>query len=499
MQWFKFLQGNHRGRSLLRSLAAGVTILTVLVLLGRLPAVATEARHYTELEFSSVPEVKVPEYTRFEMENGIVVYLMEDHELPLVGGTAMFHTGSRLEPEEKVGLADIMGEVMRTGGTRTHSPDELNQLLEQRAASVETGVDVAVGSASFNVLSEDLEDVFDLFAEVIREPAFRQDQIDLSKTQWQGQIARRNDDPDDVANREFQKLIYGGESPYARTVEYTTLANISRDDLVSFYERYFHPKNMLLGVVGDFDSDAMRSLIEAKFGDWQSNPGQQTPEKPTVTQANQGGVFLVDQPQLTQSYVQVGHLGGELSNPDHAALSVMNEVMNGFGGRISNEVRSRQGLAYVVYAYWSPRFDYPGLFVGGGQTRSEATVPFIRGVLAEIEKIRTAPITEEELTRAKDSVLNAFVFNFQDPGQVLARLMRYEYYGYPSDFIFRYQQAVEATTVADVQRAAQTYLKPENIVTLVVGNKAAIAPPLTTLGPEVQVTQIDITIPEPRS
>jgi zinc protease len=208
-------------------------------------------------------------------------------------------------------------------------------------------------------------------------------------------------------------------------------------------------------------------------------------------------VFKVEQPQLNQSYVLLGHLGGQLNDEQHGALSVMNEVMNGFGGRLFNEVRSRQGLAYVVYAFWAPRYDYPGLFIGGGQTRSDATVPFIQSVQAEIDRIRTTPITEAELARAKDSVLNSFVFNFQDPKQTLSRLIRYEYYGYPADFVFRFQKDVANTTIAAVQAAAQSHLQPAQLVTLVVGNSAAIQPTLDALSPNATVTTIDITIPEP--
>ena len=225
-----------------------ITMLLVVVL--RLPAFANTARHYTELEFPPLPEIQLPEYARYELDNGIVVYLMEDHELPLVSGTAMIKTGDRLEPSDKVGLATLVGSVMRTGGTTEHSGDELNQLLEQRAALVETGIGSASGSASFNALSEDLEKVFDLFAEVIQKPAFTQDKLDLAKKQQAGQIARRNDDPGDIARREFSKLIYGESSPYARTIEYSTLDKISRRDLVAFYEEYFHPENMILGIVG---------------------------------------------------------------------------------------------------------------------------------------------------------------------------------------------------------------------------------------------------------
>jgi zinc protease len=474
----------------------GFLVMTfLLVVVSRLPAAADTAKHYSDLQFPTLGEVQVPKYTRYKLDNGMVVYLMEDHELPLVGGTALVRTGDRFEPPQKVGLGSITGQVMRTGGTTVHSGDELNQLLEQRAASVETGIGTTSGSANFSALSRDLDRVFDLFAEVIQKPAFAQDKLDFAKRQAAGQIARRNDDPNAIAGREFQKLIYGETSPYARTVEYATLGKISRDDLVAFYERSFHPETMILGIIGDFDSAKMRSLIQEKFGKWSPKSPPTKSILPSVSQAKQGGVFFVDQPQLTQSYVQIGHLGGQLNSPDYPALDVLNQVMNGFGGRLFNEVRSRQGLAYSVYSFWSPNFDYPGTFAAGGQTRSDATVPFIKSVRAEIDKLRTKPITPTELAFAKDQVLNSFVFKFQDPGQTLSRLMRYEYFGYPADFLFRYQQGVKTTKIEDVQRVAQKYLQPDKLVTLVVGSNAAIQPPLSNVS--TNVTSLDITIPQP--
>jgi zinc protease len=499
MQRFQLWHTKQAKKWLGYSLTAILTLIVVILGLGRSPALALTPRHYTELEFPPLPEIEVPEYTQFELDNGLQVYLMEDHELPLVGGTAMIYTGDRLEPADQVGLAGITGEVIRSGGTLSHPADELNQLLEQRAASVETGIDTDSGSGGFSALTEDLPEVFSLFAEVLRQPAFPQDKIDLAKTQRRGAIARRNDDPDEIARREFQKLVYGSDSPYARTIEYETLDNISRDDLINFYDTYFHPNNMLLGIVGDFDPTQMRSLIEQELGDWE--PGAEidaSEDLDSVSQAAQGGVFVVNQPQLTQSSVQMGHLGGRLNDPGYAALSVMNEVMNGLGGRLVNEVRSRQGLAYSVYAYWSPRYDYPGMFIGGGQTRTDATVPFVQSTLDEIEKLRESPVSDAELQQAKDGVLNSFVFNFQDPGQTLSRVMRYAYYDYPEDFIFQYQRGIEATTAEDVRQVARTYLDPDKIVTLVVGNETDIQPPLSSLNPDTRVTQIDVTIPSPQ-
>ncbi|MGB2925759.1 MAG: pitrilysin family protein [Limnothrix sp.] len=459
------------------------------------PAIALTPKDYDELEFPPLPEITLPEYERYELDNGMVIYLMEDHQLPLIGGSAIIRTGDRLEPADKVGLAGITGTVMRSGGTTQHPADELNEILEQRAASIETGIGTNSGSASFSALKEDFDLVFDLFAEVLQQPAFPQDKLDLAKNQISGSIARRNDQPDGIASREFRKLLYGETSPYARTIEYDSLANIEREDLVEFYQTYIRPDQIILGIGGDIDVAATKAKIETLFGDWQNPATTPALAPPQVEEAATQGAFLVDQAQLTQSNILVGHQGGQLDNPDYPQIAVMNGVINGFGGRLFNEIRSRQGLAYSVYGVWSPQYDYNGIFIAGGSTRSEATVPFITALKSEFQRIREAPITAEELFNAKESILNSFVFNFQDPGQTISRLMRYEYYDYPADFIFQYQQGVKETTIEDIQRVAQEYLKPDELTVLVVGSADSIDPPLSDVFTEV--TEIDVTIPEP--
>ncbi len=469
-------------------------VLIALVLVWQSPASALTPRHYDELKFAPLAELKIPQFERYQMANGLVVYLMENHELPLVSGTATFRTGSRFEPAQQVGLAAITGEAMRLGGTEKLDPDALNRVLEDRAASIETSIDTAVGSASFNTLVNDTELVLSLFADVIQRPAFAPDRVEFLKGQYRGSIARRNDDPDSITSREFAKLIYGADSPYARTIEYATLGAIGRQDIQAFYRASIRPDQTILGLVGDFDSTRMKALIAQYFGGWQvGGEGLDVSNLPVVEQA-EAGVFAIEQPQLTQSYVQLGHLGGQFNSPDYAALEVMNEVLNGFSGRLFNQVRSRQGLAYSVYAFWSPRYDYPGMFIGGGETRSTTTVPFIRAVEREIERIRTSLVTPEELTLAKDSVLNSFGFKFQGPGQILARLIRNEYYNYPADFVFQFQEQVRKTTADAVLAAARDYLKPDKLVILVVGNSADIQPALATLDSDQPVHAIDITI-----
>ncbi|MGA1132803.1 MAG: M16 family metallopeptidase [Prochlorotrichaceae cyanobacterium] len=485
-------------RFLFRSLLTGFLVICSVFLIHQ-PSQANTPLSYENLEFPPLAEVQLPPYHREVFSNGLVVYLMEDHQLPLVDGTALIRVGDRWEPEETVGLAAITGTLLRTGGTEEHSVNEINDFLEQRAASIETSIENTQGTASFSALKEDLDPVLDLFAEILQRPAFEPDRLALLQQQTKGNIARRNDDPGDIAGREFNKLIYGAKSPYARTVEYATIDAIDRADVVDFYQRYIHPDRIILGIVGDFETEALLPKLKAKFGQWKPDLEDELPPLPAVQQAHRSEIFVVSQPQMTQSDVRIGHIGGIFKSPDYPPLSVLNEVLNGFGGRLYNQVRSRLGLAYSVYSYWAARYDYPGVFIAGGQTRTEATVPFIKAIYQEIDRVREAPIETKELQYAKDVVLNSFVFSFQTPAQVLSRLVRYDFYGYPKDFLFTYRDNIDAVTIADVQRVAQTYLKPEDFVTLVVGNLSPSTPDLAALSPTGSVEAIDITIPPPNS
>ena len=473
----------------------GLALFTVLLSFTvRLTAIADTPKHYTELEFEPLPEIQLPEYERYELDNGMVVYLLEDRDLPLISGTAIIRTGSRFEPANKVGLAQLTGTLIRSGGTENHPAAELNLILEQKAASVETNIGSSSGNASFNTLTEDLDTVFPLFTEVLRQPAFAPEKFAIAKKQQQGAIARRNDDPKAIANREFNKVLYGETSPYARTVEYATLDNISLQDVRNFYQTYIRPENIILGIVGDFDTDAMIERVRAAFGDWQFRTSLTTLKPPSTRQKYDQGLFVIDRPQQTQSSILLGHIGGRFDSPDYPTLSVLNGVLNGFGGRLFNQVRSRQGLAYTVYGSWSPSYDFDGMFIAGGQTQTSNTVPFIQSVVKEIKKLRNNLVSEQELANAKESILNSFVFNFQNPSQTLSRLMRYEYFDYPENFIFEYQKKVANTSQKDILGVAQEYLQPDQLVTVVVGNVQAMTPPLSSLKQEINL--VDISIPQ---
>ncbi|WP_298617294.1 pitrilysin family protein [uncultured Thermosynechococcus sp.] len=469
---WRSLLGMRSWRGIWRSLALGILVLLLLFFVLPTQATPMTPKHYTELTFAPLPDVAMPAYERFQLSNGMVVYLLEDHEWPLVRGTLLFRAGSRWDPPHQVGLAEISGDLIRTGGTQVHRAAEIDQWLEDRAAAIESGVGKSLGQINFNSLKEHSEAVLSQLAEMLQAPAVEPERFELAIRRRQGMIQRRNDQPSAQAEREFYKLIYGADSPYARTQELETLANITIADVRQFYRTYLAPSRCILGLVGDFDASQMGDRLEAIFGSWQDPPNlPPLPPIPPVTVDTSPTTVVIERPDLSQSYIYTGQLGGTLKDADVFALYVLNGILNGFGGRLFNELRSRQGLAYSVYAAWSPEFDYPGVFYGVGQTQTETTVKFLNTLRQEIERLQREPVSAAELTYAKDSILNSFVFNFRDRLQILNRLLRYEYYDLPKDFIFRYQQAVKATTAADLQRVAQTRLKPEQWRTLIVGDR----------------------------
>ncbi|MGH9814285.1 MAG: M16 family metallopeptidase, partial [Candidatus Acidiferrales bacterium] len=253
--------------------AAGVTrrwpallLLAAVALVCALPGAAQTP--YKKLKYPPLKDLTLPQVERVELPNGLVLYLVEDRTLPKVEGYALIRTGTRFEPAEKTGLADVLGEAMRTGGTRSRKGEEIDRLLENVGASVETGLSAAAGTASIFTLKEHLPLTLEILADLLRDPAFPDDKIELAMVQQRTAIARRNDDVGEIAAREFVKLIYGADSPYARHPEYETLQNITRDDLVAFHRRYFQPSNVILGLWGDFDKAEVKKLVEQHFGSW---------------------------------------------------------------------------------------------------------------------------------------------------------------------------------------------------------------------------------------
>ena len=225
---------------------AKLSLLLVLALISFGIYSTAQTTEWQKINIPQLPEFHPQQPKRIVLPNGMVIFLQEDHELPLIDGVARIRGGSRSEPAAKTGLADIYGEVWRTGGTKTQTGDQLDDYLEIRAAKVETGANADSTSISWSCLKADFDDVFKIFDELLRQPEFRADKLDLTQKEFFDAISRRNDDVDSIAGREAAKLAYGPQNPYARVAEYKTVAAVTRQDLVDWHHTYVHPNNIIL-------------------------------------------------------------------------------------------------------------------------------------------------------------------------------------------------------------------------------------------------------------
>jgi zinc protease len=454
---------------------------------------AASDKPYERIHAPKLRDIVVPPVRRVTLDNGLQVFILEDHDLPLFRMSLTMKAGSAFNPSDKLGLAEVTAEVLRSGGSEALPGDRMDEVLESMGGSIEVSAGALETSLDVDVLVEDTEKALHMVQDLLQHPAYPQDKIDLSLTQLRSGIARRNDDPESIAAREANKILYGPDHPFAAQIEYKDVANIKREDLVAFHQKYIHPGDAYLAVWGDFKTDEILDRLRNLLGVWPKVDVQYPPipEVPATT----ASVNLIDKESVNQSNIVIGHRGTTAKDPDYFALSVMNEILGGsFGSRLFNEVRSRQGLSYHVSSDLGAGLEYPGMFEVDCGTKSETTVKAIRSCIEEVRKMQTQPVTSEELQRAKDGILNSFVFNFTHKGAIVNRQVMYARHGYPTDFLEQYARGIEKVSIVDVQRAAAKYLHPEQLAITVVGKPADFGEKLDALG---TVHAVDITIPEP--
>jgi zinc protease len=456
-----------------------------------LPRATSQATNWQQIQTPPLPAFHPQQPKRIKLSNGMVIFLQEDHELPLIEASARIRGGSRNEPPNKVGLVEIFGEVWRIGGTKTQTGDQLDDFLEARAAKVETGGGPDSTSISLNCLKGDFDDVFKAFLDVLQNPEFRAEKLDLAQKQAEDAISRRNDEIGGIAARESTKLAYGADNPYAREPEYSTIAAITRQDLLDWHKTYVQPNHIVLGINGDFDASAMEAKLRATFEAWPK--GSELPKEDIQYHPANPGYYLIPKEDVNQSNIHMVALGTTRNNPDYYAISVFNEAFGGgFSSRLFNDIRTKRGLAYEVGGGIGANFGHPGIlqFVIG--TKSQSTIESIQALDEDIDNLAKQRITDEEIKQAKDSILNAFIFHLDSPDKVLAERLTYEFYGYPENWLDKYAAEIQKVTAADVNRVAAKYVHRDQLAVLVVGNTKEFDKPLASLG---SVKDVDITIP----
>jgi len=429
-------------------------------------------------------EFTPPEPDRVVLENGMVVYLLEDHELPLISMTATMRTGSWLDPAERIGLASLTGSVMRTGGGGGLSAERVDEELEQFAGDVGISIGRQSGSASLDVLSKDLKRGLQILAGLIRTPAFEPARVELAKLQAIEGIRRRQDNPGSIVGREFVKLLFGADHPTARESSIESITRVTRDDLVAFHRKTIYPNGLMLGVTGDFDKSAMLALLREVFGDWEkgevpvltiADVPQSPMAKPVVRFVNK---------ETSQTHIRVCHLSIKEQDPDYVALAIANDILGGssFRSRLFNDVRTKRGLAYSVGSRLNSGVHDQGVWLMRAETKLPSTQEVITRFVANMERMRTELVTDRELAEAKEAYVNSFVFSFASSSAIVGRLIELEYDGLPKDFLQQLRARVIALTKDEILAAAKKHFNPERLTIVAVGAGEALPKLLSGFG-----------------
>jgi predicted Zn-dependent peptidase len=410
---------------------------------------------------------------RVVLKNGLVVFIAEDRTLPLVNISLVIRTGRWLEPADKAGLAALTGSQIRRGGSKSLTAEALDETLDALAAQVGSGIGDTTGSASLNCLADNLDESLRVFVEMLRFPRFQEDRLALAREQTLQEMKKRNDDAADIEAREWNRLLYGPDHFTSHLATKASIDAITRADLQAFHDQYYAPSNMIAAVSGAFSRPAMLRKLEAAFAGWPAVAPP--PPIPTALHPPEPGLYRVNK-EVNQGRFSTGLLTVKRDSPDVYALEVMNEILGGsdFTSRITKRVRSDEGLAYSAGSALSIGVFYPGRFRALFQSKSRSVAHAGSLVLEEIRKMRDTLPAPEEMETIKNNLVQTFPSSFASRAQAMSVFASDEYTKRDPTYWTSYRDRIRAVTPADVQRVARTYLVPEKLVMLVVGDQKEI-------------------------
>ncbi|MBE3072863.1 MAG: insulinase family protein, partial [Acidobacteria bacterium] len=438
-----------------------------------------------------------PAEFRATLSNGLVVYIAEDHEIPWFEATLLTPvagggrgggrgrgveathnrpqgppgggggTRSFLEPKDKLGIQNITGSVMRSGGTTTMVPEQINERLEFLAGTV--------SPTSLSIHMRHVDEGLKVWLDILTNPAFPEDRIRRERESMIMPLRNRNRNVTTVATRTFQELIYGEDSPITAEPTEVTIGSITRDDAVAWHKKYWGANNAVLVVAGDFKKADMLQKLEATFGKWRNADVKAVPNYPKVAGlASRGGVYMVQPEGVTpnQGIVRVGFLGLTQDDPDYAAVDLMNYTLGGgsFSSRITQVVRTDNGLAYTANSSVGAGLHYPGAMAAFVQTKNSTVVFATQLMINEIERMRAGDVTEKDLRFAKTARVRAFPSMFSTIIRNIRNFAELEFEQRPMDYYDTYLARYEKVTLADVKRVAQKYLQTDKMLIVVAGN-----------------------------
>lgn len=421
-----------------------------------------------------------PQADRAVLSNGVVVYLEENHELPIFDMIVLIKaTPADERPEHAF---ELLSEVWRSGGTGNRPPDRLDEELESMAASVESGAAPESLSLSVSCLSREIPKALDIWADVLLNPAFADRKLALAKGQMLESIRRRNETPGQIGRRLFRRVIYGKEHVYADQPVPADVKRVSRKHLAAIHRRVVVPRTAVIAVAGDFDRASLLAGLEKRLAGWTGGADRDLSYDFSIKGAPSGTVFLVDRP-FSQSRISIGRVGISRLDPDRFRVAVADYILGGGGpSRLFGEIRSRLGLAYMVGSFvYNPKG--PGMTGVVSQTKGETTIALIDAVLAEMKRFSERPVSRDELDLAKSSLINSNVFGFDSPFEIAKAHATREFYGYPEDELSGFSKRIAAVSAGDVLTMAEKYFRPEGAKIAVVGDSERFGGKLDRFGP----------------
>ena len=432
-------------------------------------------------EGKPAPVIHLPDIQKATLKNGLQVWLVEDHKLPLVAMNLVVQAGSDHDAPTMPGIATMTSDMIDEG-TKSRTTLQIADELDALGASLGSSASLDGSFVSLRTLSKNLDKALQIYTDVIAHPVFPEKEFERLRKQRLASLVQQRDQPPAIASNAFNYILYGSDNAYGNNTGGTekSLQGMTWKDLAQFYQSYYHPNNATLIVVGDATLPEIVPLLEKGLGDWQQAqiPSFTVPQPPGTLERK---VYLIDKPGAPQSEIRIGYPALARSTPDYFPVTVMNRMLGGqFTSRINLNLRERHGYTYGASS--SFRFlKGVGPFVAAGGIVTEKTDSAIVECLHEIDLMRDKGMTADELAYSKKGAIGGFALTFETPVQIAGALQNIVLYGLPDNYYNRYLQNIDAVSVADVQRVASKYLDASKMAVVVVGDLAKIKDGITAL------------------
>ncbi|MSR17637.1 MAG: insulinase family protein [Phycisphaerales bacterium] len=461
------------------TVSSSALLMASLALVAVLPAAARADDVVKRPEQLTFPPLVffAPEAKEFRstLSDGTPVYLAPSREFPLINLTLTAVGGANLDPVGKEGLAAITASMLRHGGTQSMSASEVDEALDFLATKCDLKPGKFNSLASLNSLAANFPESLRLFTEILRSPRFDESKLKLELAERVENLKQRNDAADGILAREWKFALYGEDHFESNQPTAAGLSSITTDDMRKFAANIFHPGNFLITVTGDFEPKAMLASLENAFAGWQPGARNAAPTAPTYTLVP--GLYHIEK-DIPQGKVAIGMRSIKRDDPDYIPFMVMNDILGGggFSSRIMQRVRSDEGLAYSAGSQFQPGIYYPGEFRASFESKNPTVALAIELILNEIARIRSEPVSANELEVAKLSFIETFPRTFESKDATLGVFVNDEMTARPEGYWQSYRDKIRAVTPADITRVAQKYLTPDQMVIMVVGKWSEIEP-----------------------